>query len=61
MYQVVYMHKESPFSPGQTQLLRRVVERIGEKAAVAGSFEYYGDDIRLQAERILAEMGAHHS
>ena len=51
------MHKGSPFNQAQTNSLRRVVERIGEKAAAPGSFEYYGEDIRLQAAKVLTEMG----
>jgi hypothetical protein len=47
LYQVV--HAGNPFHPAQTNLLRRVVEWIGEEA---------GDEIRLQAEKVLAEMGA---
>lgn len=58
LYQVFYMHKGSPFSPAQTNSLRGVVERLGEKAAGPGSFEYFGDDIRLQAEKVLAQMRA---
>ncbi len=61
LYQVFYMHKGRPFSPAQTNLLRRVVERIGEKAAAPGLFEYYGDDIKLQAEKVLTGMEAHGS
>lgn len=60
LYQVVYMHKGSPFNPAQTDLLRRVVQRIAEKAATPGFFEYCGDDIAQAAERVLAEMDAHH-
>jgi hypothetical protein len=59
LYQVFHMHKGSPFSPMQTSLLRRVVERTGEQAAAGGSFEYFGDDIKLQAEQVLTEMEAH--
>ena len=59
LYQVFYMHKGSPFSPAQTKLLRRVVEGVRKRAAVPGSFEYWGDDIKLQAEQVLHEMQAH--
>lgn len=55
------MHKGSPFSPAQTTLLRRLVERLGERAAVPDLFEYWGDDIKLQAEKVLNEMEAHPS
>jgi hypothetical protein len=59
LYQVFYMHKGSPFSLPQTNLLRRIVERIGEKAAALDLFDYYVDDIKLQAEKVLTEMEAH--
>ena len=59
LHQVV--HTGSPFHPTQTNLLRRVVEWIGEKAAAQGSFEYYGNDIMLQAGKVLARMKAHDS
>jgi hypothetical protein len=59
LYQVFYMHKGSPFNPLQTNLLRRIVQRIGEKAAALESFDYFVDDIKLQAETVLAEMDAH--
>lgn len=58
LYQVVYMHKGSPFSPAQTDLLRRVAQRIVEKAAAPGSFEDYGCDIIRQAQEFLAEIEA---
>ena len=35
-----------------------VVERIGAKAAAPGSFEYFGDDIGLHAEKVLAGLAA---
>ena len=59
LYQVFYMHKRSPFSLAQTNLLRRVVQRISEKAEAPGTFEYYRDDVRLQAEKILTQMAPH--
>jgi hypothetical protein len=58
LYQVFYIHKGSPFSPAQTNLLRQVVEHSGEKAATSGSFAYYGEDIRHQVEQVLSEMKA---
>jgi hypothetical protein len=56
LHQIVYMHKGTPFSPTQTDVLRRMVARIGEKAAAGGAFEYFGDDIKHQAETVLAEI-----
>ena len=56
LYQVFHIHKGSPFNPAQTRLLRRVVERIGEQAT-AGSFEYFREDIKRQAESLLPKMG----
>lgn len=61
LYQVVHMHKGSPFNPAQTDLLRRVAQRIGEKAAAPGSFEYFEDDIICGVKGFLAEMEAHGS
>lgn len=58
LYQIFYMHKGSPFSPVQTNLLRRLVEHIGEKAAAGDSFEYFADDITRQSEQVLSAMGA---
>lgn len=59
LYQVFYMHKGSPFSPTQTNLLRRIVERIREKAAALEAFDYFVDDIEFQAAQVLTEMDAH--
>ena len=61
LYQVAYMHKGSPFNPVQTNLLRRIVQRIAGKAVEQGFFEYFGEDIKNSADRVLAEMGRHHS
>lgn len=60
LYQVIYMHKGSPFNPAQTDLLRRVAQRIGEKAVVPGSFEYC-EDVKRGADQFLAELEAHGS
>jgi hypothetical protein len=60
LYQVFYIHKGSPFTHAQTDLLRRVVQRIAEEATKPGLFEYFGDDIIESAKRVLTEMGAHH-
>ena len=59
LYQVFYMHKGSPFSPTQTNLLRRIVERIRDKAAALEAFDYFVEDIELQAAQVLTEMDAH--
>ncbi len=61
LYQVFYMHQGSPFNPAQTNLIRRVVQHIAERAMEPGLFDYYGDDIWEWAEKVLAEMEAHHS
>jgi hypothetical protein len=59
LYQVFYRHKGSPFSPTQTNLLRRIVERIREKAAALEAFDYFVDDIESRAAQVLTEMDAH--
>ena len=48
-----------PFNAIQTDLLRRVVAWISERAAEPGVFEYFADDIQHDAEEILAEIAAH--
>ena len=48
----------SPFDAAQTDFIRRVVGWIGERAAEPGVFEYFGDDIRQDAEEMLAAMAA---
>lgn len=58
LYQVFYMHKGSPFSPMQTNLLRRMVERIRDMAAALEWFDYFVDNIKLQAEQVLTQMDA---
>ena len=57
MYQVFYMRKGSAFSPAQTNHLRRIAERIRDHAAALECFDHFVDDIKLQAEQLLAEMG----
>jgi hypothetical protein len=59
LYQVFYRHKGSPFSPTQTNLLRRIVERIREKSAALEAFDYFVDDIESRAAQVLTEMDAH--
>jgi hypothetical protein len=58
LYQVAYMHKGSPFNAAQTDLLRRIAERMAEEAAVPGLFEY-PDDVKDAAGQFLAELKAH--
>ncbi len=52
-------HMGSPFDPAQTEFLRRVVRQTAETAATSGSFEYFADDIKHQAEKFLTETAAH--
>ena len=59
LYQVFYIHKGSPFTAAQTDLLRRIIERVGEIAASLDAFDYFVDDIKLQADKVLTEMDAH--
>lgn len=59
LYQVAHMG--SPFDPAQTDFLRRVVQQTAEAAAASGSFEYFADDIKHQAEKFLTETAAHDS
>jgi hypothetical protein len=54
--QLVRRGAASPFSPAQTSLLRRVVERVDAQAAEGVSFEYYEDDIRDQAAKVLSAI-----
>jgi hypothetical protein len=56
LHQVFYMHKGSPFDPVQTNALRGIVERVRDKAAALESFDYFVEDIRLQAEQVLTGM-----
>ena len=57
LHQVVYMHKGSPFTASQTNLLRRVVQFIAERAAEPGLFEEFRDSIKDSADRVLTELG----
>jgi hypothetical protein len=61
LYQVFYIHEGSPFSAIQTRLLRRVVDWIDQKAAALECFDYFVDDIKRQADQVLAEIDAHDS
>jgi hypothetical protein len=54
LYQVFYMHKGSPFSPAQTDLLRRAALWIADETAGPDVFEYFADDITASAKRFLA-------
>jgi hypothetical protein len=53
--------KGSPFNSAQTELLRRVEQWIAEKSAEPGLLEYFANDIEESAQKVLAEMPAHHS
>lgn len=56
LHQVVYMHKGSPFAEHQTNVLRRIVQLIAERAADPGLFEEFADDIKDSSEKLLCEM-----
>lgn len=56
LYQVIYMHKGSPFSPVQTQLLERIAQTVA--AAIDGQeiFSDSAQDIKDQAFTFVAEL-----
>ena len=61
LYQVIYMHKGSPFNPAQTLLLQRVAEHVAENADDQKRFVYFHQDIKTQVATFLAELHAYDS
>jgi hypothetical protein len=61
LYQVIYMHKGSPFNPAQTLLLQRVAQSVAKIANDHKRFAYFNQDIKAQVVEFLAELGAHDS
>lgn len=61
LYQVIYMHKGSPFNPAQTLLLQRVAQSVAENANDHERFAYFYEDIEAQVVKFLAELNAHDS
>ena len=57
LYQVIYMHKGSPFNSEQTSVLKRVALVASQEAR--SRIEVFGDDIARNAEQFLAELRAH--
>ena len=56
LYQVIYMHKGSPFSAGQTHFLEEVARALIHQASNEIRFEYYGEGIQEQALKFLSEL-----
>ena len=61
LYQVIYMHKGSPFSAEQTHLLEELAHALIRQATSEIRFEYYCEGIEEQALKFLAELHAHAS
>jgi hypothetical protein len=61
LYQVIYMHKGSPFNPTQTLLLQKIAQSVAENANDQKRFAYFGRDISAQVVKFLAELRAHDS
>jgi hypothetical protein len=61
LYQVIHMHKGSPFNPAQTLLLQRVAQSVAENANDQKRFAYFKQDIEAQVMKFLAELHAHDS
>ena len=59
MYQVVYMHKGSPFSASETDIIKNVVSFIAEAATEKGITGYYDGDIKSGEERSFNELQSH--
>jgi hypothetical protein len=57
LYQVIYIHKGSPFNPEQTVVLKRVALVASQEAR--SRFEFFGEDIARNAEQFLAELRLH--
>lgn len=59
LYQVIYMHKGSPFSVHQTNLLKRLAQDIADKATDLSRFPFNGHDIAKNAAQFLAQLARH--
>ena len=53
--QLIHMYKRSPFSIGETAMLRTIVEHIAAQCRESFAFEYFGADIEAEALKLLSE------
>ena len=56
LYQLTYIHKGSPFSSAQTDLIIELVELAVENSKDQARFEYFSDDIQDNAKEFRDEL-----
>ena len=59
LYQVIFIHKGSPFSVHQTDLLKRLAEDTSLRATDEKKFPFYSHDIANAAAQFLSELAQH--
>lgn len=60
LYQIIYMHKGSPFSSTQTEVIKRLVQLSILQAENKQRFEYYSNDIIENGRQFFSELSKHH-
>ena len=55
LYQVIYMHKGSPFNEAQTETIENLVHYSLRKEN-RDRFEYYGNDVKEYGELFFSEL-----
>jgi len=56
LYQMIYIHKGSPFSRAQTDLIKELVHYTLKKSEHNPLFEYFKHDIHNSAQEFFAEL-----
>jgi len=61
LYQVVYMHKGSPFTSIQTEIIKDLVLYAVQKAKTVKYFEYFSEDISENGQQFFNELSKYSS
>jgi hypothetical protein len=61
LYQLIYMHKGSPFSSEQTDLIIKLVKHTAIKAENQECFEYFSNDIKENIQEFFNELNKYNS
>ena len=56
LYQVIYMHKGSPFSLVQTEIIKELVQYAVKKSENKECFEYFSNDIKEAGTKFFNEL-----
>lgn len=61
LYQIIYMHKGSPFSTAQTEVVKNLVQYAAQEANNRNHFEYFSEYIQENAQQFFNELSKYDS